>query len=125
MLLLNNKYTSDLFCNKNLAAIVWKIYDPTKVKGKGGTINTKHKDIVKWHGKVWFDEKSITKILTLRNITCKFRVTYDFNNYGVFTFHNRNNKYTHFNMCKDELHYHDTKNCRVALFQTVSENELV
>ena len=97
MLLLNNKSTANLFCNKKLVTGVWTTYESMIVKGNGGTINTTHKYNVKGYGEVWFNEQSIIKILALKNIKLNFRVKYNSNNCRIFTFHKTNRKEIHFN----------------------------
>ena len=93
-------------------------------KGNGGTINTNHKAYVNGYGGVWFDERDITNILVFNNVNSKFIVTYDSNNDLLFIVHKTSSQYVHFNIHKDGLQYHDTKNRLVALFQTVRENEV-
>ena len=47
MLLLDNKYTVDLFCNKRLVIRFWKTDESMTVKGNVGTIKTNYKAYVK------------------------------------------------------------------------------
>ena len=62
--------------------------------------------------------------MSLKNAKRKFRVTYDSKNDEVFTVHNTNFQFVHFDIHKVRLHCHNTNNLNVTLFQTVSENEL-
>ena len=75
MLIPDNKYTVDLFCNNNIFTKVWKTYESMTVKINGGSINTTHKSYVKGYGKVWFNGQSITNILSLKTTKSKLRVT--------------------------------------------------
>ena len=84
--------------------------------------NQKQARIFKNYGDVWFDERSITNILCLKNTKKKYRVTYDSAKNGTFTVH-KPDAQLHFVMHQDGLHYHDTKNREVTLIQTVQENE--
>ena len=71
---------------------------------------------VKRYGEAWFNKRAITNILAFKNAKSKF-------NYGVFTVHKTNVKDVHFNIHQDVLHYHNTNNRHVTIFQTVSDNE--
>ena len=82
-----------------------------------------HKADKKEYGEVWFDEQVITNISEMNNFKRKFRVKYDSNTDWSFTAHKANSEVIHFNMHKDGLHYHDTKNHNVAIVQTICENE--
>ena len=68
------------------------------------------KAYVENYGEVWFDERAITNIMSLKNVKEKFRVTYDSNRYGAFTVHKPNGVNIKFRMHRDGLHYHDTDN---------------
>ena len=92
------------------------------VKGNFGTTRTTHKSYVKGYCEVWFDEWSIIKILTLKNVKSKFIVTYYSNNDVVFTVHNPSVKDVQFNIHKDRLQYQNTNNCRATLIETISDN---
>ena len=93
------------------------------LKGNGGIITTKKIGYLKNYGEVWFDERAITNILCLKNVKHKYRVTYDSSTDGVFTVH-KPCQQLHFLMHKDGLYYHDTRNCEIALVQTV-QNEVL
>ena len=92
------------------------------VKGNGGSITTKKIRSIKKYGKVWFDKRTITNILCLKNVKHKYRVTYDSSTDGVFTVQ-KPGQHMHFVMHKDILHYHDSRNREITLVQTVQENE--
>ena len=49
------------------------------VKGNGGDLKTHQKSHFENYGEVWFDEREITNITSLKNVKEKFRVTYDSN----------------------------------------------
>ena len=92
-------------------------------KGNGRDINTTRKAYIKGHDEVWFDEQSITNIFSLKKVKRKLRVTHDSRNYRFFSVHNPISQGVYFNIHKDGLYYHNTKNCHTTLVQTVSENE--
>ena len=93
-----------------------------QVTGNGGSITTNRQGHLRNYGDVWFDERSITNILCLKNMSKKYRVTYDSAENGTFTVHKADAQ-LHFVLHQYGLHYHDTKNREVTLIQTVKENE--
>ena len=110
MLLLDSCSTVDMFCNKNLVTNICTSKNYVTVKGNGGDLKTHQKAHVENYSKVWFDERAITDIVSLKNVKEKFRVTYDSNRDGTFTVHKPNGVNIKFGMHQDGLHYHDTVN---------------
>ena len=90
MLLLDSCSTVDLFCNKNLVTKIWKSKNSMTVKVNGGDLKTHKKSYVENYGEVWFDERAITNIMSLKNIKEKFRAAYDSDRDGTFTIHKPN-----------------------------------
>ena len=123
MLLLDRCSTVDLLCNKNLFTKIWESKNAMTVKGNGGDLKTHKKAYVKNYGEVWFDERAITNIMSLKNVKEKFRVTYDSDRDGTFTVHKPNIVNIKFGMHCNRLYYHDTVNRQVAMVQTVTENK--
>ena len=123
MLILDNKYTVDLLCNKMLVTKVWTTDESMTVRGNDRTIKATRKSYVKRYGEVWFDERYTTNILLLKNIKGKFRFTYDSNNGGVFTVQKTRAQEVNFNIHKYRLCYHNTKNLHAKLVQTKINNE--
>ena len=117
MLLINNQPTAYLFCNKHLVKIFWTTDESTTFKVNGGSIKTTRKAYVKGYGEVWFNGRSITNIFALKKVKHKFRVKYYSNNDGFFTVKHSSGQDMQFNMHKDGIHYHDTKNCQVTPVQ--------
>ena len=82
------------------------------------------KALVKNYGEVWFDERAITNVLSLKNVHKKFRVTYDGEDgSSVFTIHKPNKQIIDFIMHHDGLHYHHTGNCQLSMVNTMKQNE--
>ena len=93
------------------------------VKRNGGDLKTHNKSYVENYGEVWFDEREITNIMSLKNVKEKFRFTYDSNRDGTFTVHKPKGVNIKSGMHCDGLRYHDTVNRQVTMVQTVTENE--
>ena len=92
------------------------------VHGNGGTLTTNQKAHVHNYGDVWFHEKAITNILSLKNVSRHFHVTYDSADSMTFSVEKPDGTILHFMMHDDGLHYHDTNNQQLTLVQTVSSN---
>ena len=93
------------------------------MKGNGGDLKIHKKVYVENYGEVWFDEREITNIMSLKNVKEKFRVTYYSDRDGTFTVHKKNGVNIKFGMHCNGMHYHDTVNRQVTMVQTGTENE--
>ena len=94
------------------------------VHGNGGYLTTYQKAHVKNYGDVWFEDRAITNVFSLKNMREKFEVTYNGkNDRSVFTMHKPDGKQVHFKMHPDRLHYHDTKKKNLTLVSTVEQNK--
>jgi hypothetical protein len=95
------------------------------VMGNGGRLTTKTKAYLKGYGNVWFDERAITNILSLKNVVTKrgFHMSYDSDGDQGFAIHKPNGNIIHFRMHPDRLHYLDFTNPEVSFLHTVRENE--
>ena len=89
VLLLDSCSTVDLFCNKNLVTKIWTSKSSMTVKGNGGDLKTHQKAHVANYGEVWFDKRSITNIMLLKNVSEKFIVTYDSDRYRTLPYTNQ------------------------------------
>ena len=98
MLLLDICSTVDLFCSKKLFTKIWESNNSMTVKVNGGDLKTHKKAYVINYGEVWFDERAITNIMSLKNIKEKFRVTYDSGRDGTFIVHKPNGVNINFGM---------------------------
>ena len=87
MILLDSESTMDLFCNHALVSKVWKAKGTLTVHGNGGNLTAHHKAYISNYGKVWFSEKALTNILSMKCMVDKFPVTYNSTKERVFTVH--------------------------------------
>jgi hypothetical protein len=70
------------------------------VMGNGGKLTTNLKADLEGYGEVWFDERAITNILSLKNVSKKkgFHMSYDSVGDQGFTIHKPNGNSIHFPM---------------------------
>ena len=115
MLLLYSYETVDLLCNKNLVTKRWESKNSMTVKGNVGDLKTHDKTYVENYGEVWFDERAITNIISLKNVREKFRVTYDSGRDSTFAVHKTNGVNIKLRMHCDGLNYHDMVNSQVTM----------
>ena len=92
------------------------------IHGNGGTLTTNHKVHVHNYGDIWFHEKAITNILSLKNVSHHFCVTYDSADSTTFSVKKPDGTILHFMMHDNSLHYHDMNNQQFTLVQTISSN---
>ena len=89
----------------------------------GGSLTTNSKAYIKNYSKVWFTKQAITNILSLKLVHDKSKVTYDGKSgKSIFTIYKPNGKQVHFWMHPDSLHYHDPKRYKMALVNTIKNN---
>ena len=74
------------------------------VKRNGVDLETNKKAYVENYREVWFDERVITNIVSLKNVKKKFRATYDSDRDDTFTFHKSNGVNIKFGMHCGGLH---------------------
>ena len=120
MLILDSCSTVDLFCNKNLVTKIWESKNSVTVKKNGGDLKTHKKAYVENYGELWFNERAIMNIMSLKNVKENFKVTYDSDRDGTFTVHKPNGVKIKFIMHRGGLHFHDMVNRQVTIVQTVT-----
>ena len=80
------------------------------IHSNGGTLTTNHKAHVRNYGDIWFHEKAITNILSLKNVSHCFHVMYHSADSMTFSIEKPDSMILHFVMHDDGLHYHNTIN---------------
>ena len=75
------------------------------------------------YGKLWYDDRAMTNILSLNNMKKKFRVSFDSKNGDKFIVH-KPEKEVWFKNSSNGLYYHDTRNRQISMVNTVKENTL-
>ena len=113
LILLDNRSTVDIFCNKRLLKNIHVSDQDVTVHGNdhgnGEALTTNKKGTLKNYGEVWYHEDAITNILSLKNVRSKFKLTYVSHPESVFTVHKPDGSINEFKMHQDGLHYFDTK----------------
>lgn len=97
-----------------------------RVHCNAGVSSTNLQGHVRGYGDVWYSPDGIANILSLYNMTSKFRVTYDSANDDGFVVHKPHGEKQHFKLSDDGLFYLDTaktKNDVNLLINTVTANK--
>ena len=78
--LIENESNTELFCNPDLVEDIKKVKITLRIQSNGGemSVNKKANKPV-YNKRVWFSRRDITNILSLKNLTEQYRVTYDSN----------------------------------------------
>ena len=87
LLLLDNQSMCDILCNQKLVTRVWTTPDSMTILVNDGSITTNQKAHVRNYGALWFDKRSTTNILSLKNVQKRYRVTYDSTSNSAFIVH--------------------------------------
>lgn len=77
LVLLDSDSTDTIFCNQELVSNIRESNERLVITTNGGPLVTRMKCDVPYLGEVWFNEKSITNIISLADMAKQFRVTMD------------------------------------------------
>ena len=83
-ILLDNQFTMDISCNKNLLTNICETNNTTTIHTNDGELMTNKKGALANYGDIWYHPNVITNILSLINVTHHHCVMYDSN--GVIKF---------------------------------------
>ena len=124
VILLDSQSTMDLFCNRDIVTNVRPTKTSMVLKSNGGTMKIKQKATMPGYNQdVWFDERAITNIIALKNLTKQYRVTYDSLD-SKFVVHRPHKTSMAFEMHSSGLHIYQPKhNEDFAFVETVEENK--
>ena len=98
---------------------------PLRIQSNGGEISVNHKAKIPGYNKrVWFSRRAITNIITQKNLTKQYIVTYD-SNYQMFIIHREGTYLTNMeNIIHDSgLHYYEPTKKDLVFLNTVSKNK--
>ena len=83
-ILIDNQSSVTIFCNKDMVKNIRKSSDIIEITTNGGPLICNTKCTVPGFGDAWFNEKSVTNILSYAEVVDKFTVTYDSKNEDAF-----------------------------------------
>ena len=89
-IILDNGSTVDVFSNGNLLQDVEESRTNMRIHCNAGTSSTNLQGDLRGYGKVWYSPQGIANILSLHNLTKKFRVTFNSANEDGFVVHKPN-----------------------------------
>ena len=132
LILLDSDSTDTVFCNSKYMTNIRDSNTPLDILTNGGPITTKQKCTVPYLGKVWYNENSMTNIISRKDMNKKYRVTMDSKEEKAFLVH-LPNKIVRFKEHSNGLYARNPndsssitykiKNTCVKLLQTLEENE--
>ena len=121
-ILLDNCSTTDIFCDEKLLNNIHRTGTTLNLKTNGGLLQTNMKGTFQNYGDVWYDARAITNILSLYNVSKKYKVKFDSGTYNKFKVYT-NNKIIEFIPSPSGLYYYDNKNKDFNFMETVEENK--
>ncbi len=124
--LLDNQSTMCLVGNPEFVTDIRKCKKMV-LRSNGGTMTVQHQATLEGYGTVWFSAHAITNILSLKNMTKIYRVSYDSDVASSFIVHRESTgkENMEFRMHPSGLHYHDPLETEesVIFLQTAEGNK--
>ena len=77
LILLDSDSTDRVFCNPKYVSNIREAKEPLSISTNGGLMKSHKKCDISYMEDVWYNEDSITNIISLKDMTNKFRVTMD------------------------------------------------
>ena len=121
-ILLDNCSTTDIFCDQNVLGTITPETTTLNLRTNGGILQSNKKGFLPNYGKVWYDPRAITNILSLFNVKKKHRVVYDSAKDDKFKVYVKG-RVLEFIPSQNGLYYYDNSKNDFCMLDTVEENQ--
>ena len=121
-ILLDNCSTTDIFCDQNVLGTITPETTTLNLRTNGGILQSNKKGFLPNYGKVWYDPRAITNILSLFNVKKKHRVVYDSAKDDKFKVYLKG-RVLEFIPSQNGLYYYDNSKNDFCMLDTVEENQ--
>ena len=125
-ILLDNQSTVDVFHNRDMLQNIHTVDRRMYIHCNAGTQWTDQQGDLPGYGRVWYCPHAIANILSLHNVTRRYRVTYNSSEGNQFIVTKEDGKENVFHVSQSGLFYFDVKaadNDSMVLVNTVKENK--
>ena len=121
-ILLDTGSSTDIFCDKGMLNNLSKDKKGLILHTNGGVLQSKKYGELPQYGKVWYDERALTNILSFYQLCKRYHVTFDSRKDNAFHVFVENGKELVFEPSKNGLYRYDNKNKDFCFVETVAEN---
>ena len=108
-ILLDSESSASIFVNRALLDDLQTANDPLVTVTNGGISRTSTIAYLKGYGYVWYDNNSVTNILSLAELAIKSRVTFDTESSNKSILHKSDGSTFFFKCTPNGLYYHDIR----------------